>query len=277
MKLEFDTNNPILLEAFKRDPLFYEVLQINPEKDPNDAKQLFLELSEKHGKFFVDFMKALSYELKRKSIITDETPTESTSSNWTKDMTKEDSGSMKENLDNAASATFIAQKKWDDKVRKYIENEIYLDDLELVIRQNMSDFKDQLSLVNDNMHTDLLVNHLMVELLNTNQIHEYIFAELNSFDKNNEIYSIFYNSTGFESSIIESTKGNYSDWVLKALGIMSNWCSCVSDKPKFKTIILDRLITRLLQQEANIHESYKMANMYANQVVFTESEKLRNK
>lgn len=31
------------------------------------------------------------------------------------------------------------------------------------------------------------------------------------------------------------------------------------------------------QQEANIHESYKMANAYANQVVFTESEKLRNK
>ena len=57
---------------------------------------------------------------------------------------------------------------------------------------------------------------------------------------------------------------------------MKKWCLHASDKPRFKTLILDRLIDRVLQNPVKEDKNYLMANKYANHVVYTGSEKLRN-
>ena len=169
-----------------------------------------------------------------------------------------------------------ALKQWHHKIERYIEDEIYLDDLERVVMNNRSDFNDQLSIVNSILHCDLLVNNLMVELGDTRQIHYYLFEELNSFDKNNEILSIFYVASGFEKAIIESVgKDSSSTKVLNSIALMKQWCVYASDIDRFKTFILNRLIDRLFQAPIEEDSNYLMANKYANHVVFTGSEKLR--
>ena len=72
--------------------------------------------------------------------------------------------------------TLEALKKWRKLVYNYENNEIYLDDLERVVTQNMSNFQAQISTINSInnaetstffLHGDLLVNNLMVCLLYT--------------------------------------------------------------------------------------------------------------
>ena len=58
---------------------------------------------------------------------------------------------------------------------------------------------------------------------------------------------------------------------------MKKWCRHASDEPKFKTMILNRLIDRLFHQHQVKEDSnYLRANKFANHVVYTGSEKLRN-
>jgi len=172
--------------------------------------------------------------------------------------------------------TMEAHKQWQKLTYSYVDDEIYLDDLERVATQNMSEFNAQLQLVNSILHSDLLVNTLMTELGDSRQIHYYLFAELKSFDKNNEVLSVFYIGSGFERRFIESVEGSHSTKVLKSIALMKKWCLHVSDAPKFKTMVLDRLIDRLFQHPVKEESNYLMANNYANHVVYTGSEKLRN-
>ena len=126
------------------------------------------------------------------------------------------------------------------------------------------------------LHGDLLVNMLMVELGDTDQIHFYLYTEINSFDKNNEVLSVFYVASGFERHNIESGEGRHSTKVLKSIALMKKWCLHASDEPKFKTMILNRLIDRLFHQHQVKEDSnYLRANKFANHVVYTGSEKLR--
>ena len=173
--------------------------------------------------------------------------------------------------------TMEAVKKWQSLISRYVEDEIYLDDLERIVTHNMAEFHPQLHLANSILHSDLLVNTLMVELGDTRQIHYYLYAELKSFDKNNEILSIFYVASGFEKAIIESgSRDRSSTKVSNSIALMKKWCLHASDKPRFKTLILDRLIDRVLQNPVKEDKNYLMANKYANHVVYTGSEKLRN-
>ena len=182
--------------------------------------------------------------------------------------------------------TTKALKKWHKMIFSYRDDEIYLDDLERILTQNMSDFQAQIYLLDTIdeaesstlfLHGDLLVNTLMVELGDTRQIHYYLYAELNSFDKNNEILSIFYVASGFEKAIIESgSRDRSSTKVSNSIALMKKWCLHVSDEAKFKTIILDRLIDRVLQNPIKEDSHYLRANKFANHVVYTGSEKLRN-
>ena len=172
--------------------------------------------------------------------------------------------------------TMEAHKQWQKLIYSYQDDEIYLDDLERVVTQNMSEFNDQLQIVNSILHSDLLVNTLMTELGDTRQIHYYLYAELKSFDKNNDVLSVFYIASGFEKHLIESEEGSHSTKVLKSIALMKKWCLHASDAPKFKTMVLDRLIDRLFQHPVKEDKNYLMANKYANHVVYTGSEKLRN-
>ena len=178
--------------------------------------------------------------------------------------------------------TLEALKQWRKLIYTYENNEIYLDDLERVVTQNMSNFQAQISVINAApstffLHGDLLVNNLMVELADTDQIHFYLYTEINSFDKSNEVLSVFYVASGFESQDIESGEGSDSTKVLKSIELMKEWCQHASDEPKFKTMILNRLIDRLFHQhQVKEAPGYLMANKYANNVVYTGSEKLRN-
>ncbi len=172
--------------------------------------------------------------------------------------------------------TMEAHKQWQKLIYSYLDDEIYLDDLERVVMQNMSEFNAQLQLVNSILHSDLLVNTLMTELSDSRQIHYYLYAELKSFDKNNEVLSVFYIASGFEKHFIESDEGSNSTKVLKSIALMKQWCLHSSDAPKFKTMVLDRLIDRLFQNPIKEDTNYLMANKYANHVVYTGSEKLRN-
>ena len=182
--------------------------------------------------------------------------------------------------------TLEALKKWRKLVYNYENNEIYLDDLERVVTLNMSNFQAQISTINSInnaesstffLHGDLLVNNLLVELADTDQIHFYLYAEINSFDKSNEVLSVFYVASGFESQDIQSGEGSDSTKVLKAIELMKKWCRHASDEPKFKTMILNRLIDRLFHQhQVKVAPGYAIANLHANNIVYNGSEKLRD-
>ena len=73
--------------------------------------------------------------------------------------------------------TMEAHKQWQKLIYSYQDDEIYLDDLERVVTQNMSEFNDQLQIVNSILHSDLLVNTLMTELGDTRQIHYYLYSQ----------------------------------------------------------------------------------------------------
>ena len=58
---------------------------------------------------------------------------------------------------------------------------------------------------------------------------------------------------------------------------MKKWCRHASDEPKFKTMILNRLIDRLFHQhEVKVAPGYAIANLHANNIVYNGSEKLRD-
>ena len=260
-KKEFNSNDPIILKAFKLNPLFRELMTMDATTDEVDMRQLSKELAEKYGaEYFVNFLGAVTKGFE-----------EAKNSNTLKGEPK-----TKSSVDNINSLkTSEALKNWHNKINRYINDEIYLDDLERVVEGCSSDFKDQLILANNMLHADLLVNTLMVELGDTRQIHYYLCTEIKSFDKNIEIYSIFYVASGFEKFLIESNEGDSSSKVLNSLLLMKNWCLLASDEPKFKTIILDRLINRLLQVPAKEDSNFIQANKFANHIVYTGSEKLK--
>ena len=71
--------------------------------------------------------------------------------------------------------------------------------------------------------------------------------------------------------------GSDSTKVLKAIELMKKCCRHASDEPKFKTMILNRLIDRLFHQhEVKVAPGYAIANLHANNIVYNGSEKLRD-
>ena len=63
---EFNADNPILIKAFKLDPLFRELLKMDSTNDMIDIRQVISELKEKHGlEFFMEFAGALSENYKK--------------------------------------------------------------------------------------------------------------------------------------------------------------------------------------------------------------------
>ncbi len=88
--------------------------------------------------------------------------------------------------------------------------------------------------------------------------------------------SIFYVASGFEKAIIESVgRGSSSTKVSNSIALMKKWCVYASDIDRFKTMILNRLIDRVLQNQIKEDSNYLMANKYANHIVYTGSEELR--
>ena len=67
---EFNVDNKIVLEAFKLDPLFKGIMELNPTEDMADIAQLLKELTEKYGhEYVMNFVGGLwvDYEKAKKS------------------------------------------------------------------------------------------------------------------------------------------------------------------------------------------------------------------
>ena len=67
---EFNVDNKIVLEAFKLDPLFKGIMELNPTEDMADIAQLLKELTEKYGhEYVMNFVGAFldNYEKAKKS------------------------------------------------------------------------------------------------------------------------------------------------------------------------------------------------------------------
>ncbi len=173
-----------------------------------------------------------------------------------------------------------ALKAWHAAVYNYIDNESFLDDLENAVMGDLKTFeqyyKPQLRIVNGGIEPDLLVNIFMMELKDTDQIREFLLAELNIVSKRDELSKVFCIASGFEDDEIASGNHDYSTEVNKCANFMTTWSVGAKDETKFRTMILDRLINRILVPEKiEVHKDYMMANALADGIVQMESEKLK--
>jgi hypothetical protein len=173
-----------------------------------------------------------------------------------------------------------ALKTWHDAMNDYIDDESFLDDLENAVLGDIETFEQyygaQLSTVNGVISPDLLVNIFMMELKDTDQIREFLLAELNIVSKRDELSKVFCIASGFEDDEISSGRRDYSIEVNKCTNFMTTWSTGVKDESRFRTMVLDRLINRIfIPENIEVDENYTLANAYANAVVYKESEKLR--
>ena len=173
-----------------------------------------------------------------------------------------------------------ALKTWHDAMNSYINNESFLDDLENAVLGDIETFEryysPQLSAVNGSIGPDLLVNIFMMELKDTDQIREFLLAELKSASKGDNVSKVFCIASGFEDDEIASGRRDYSTEVNKCTNFMTTWSAGAKDESRFRTMILDRLINRIfIPENIEVDKNYTLVNAYANAIVYRESEKLR--
>ena len=163
--------------------------------------------------------------------------------------------------------------EWRNEINNYFNNESFLDDIQNAIMGDLNKFEAyfgrQLRYVNGAIHSDLLVNILMGELKATDQIREFILAELNDASNDNELFKLYSIASGFNDDEIASGSPDYSPEVYKCYNLMAKWSKGAKDSPKFRTLILERLIMRvftpdIIEEDENFVQANRIADLIVN-------------